>query len=64
MYVINTKGFKPNDVLQFQEIIYYLNCMITFLFSKDDIEFSDETMLYIIEKHTNKDEGVRNLKII
>ena len=34
----------------------------TFLFSKDDIEFSDETILYIIEKHTNKEEGVRNLK--
>ena len=34
----------------------------TFLFSKEEILFSDESILQIIEKYTGKEEGVRNLK--
>ncbi len=62
MYVINTKGFKPNDKISISRNYLLPELYDTFLFSKDDIEFSDETILYIIEKHTNKEEGVRNLK--
>ena len=62
MYVINTKGFKPNDKISISRNYLLPELYYTFLFSKDDIEFSDETILYIIEKHTNKEEGVRNLK--
>ena len=36
--------------------------METFVFHKEDIIFDKETILYIIEKHTGKEEGVRNLK--
>ena len=62
MYVINTKGFKPNDKISISRNYLLPELYETFLFSKDDIVFSDETILYIIEKHTNKEEGVRNLK--
>ena len=31
-------------------------------FNKDDIEFTDEIIKYIIQKYTDKEEGVRNLK--
>ena len=34
----------------------------TFLFTKEELIFSDESILYIIDKHTGKEEGVRNLK--
>jgi len=62
MYVINTKGFKPNDKISISRNYLLPELYETFLFSKDDIVFSDETILYVIEKHTNKEEGVRNLK--
>ena len=62
MYVINTKGFKPNDKISISRNYLLPELYETFLFSKDEIVFSDETILYVIEKHTNKEEGVRNLK--
>jgi ATP-dependent Lon protease len=31
------------------------------MFREDEIIFSEDIMLYIIEKYTNKEEGVRNL---
>ena len=34
----------------------------TFLFTNEELIFSDEAILYIIDKHTGKEEGVRNLK--
>ena len=36
--------------------------METFLFDKNDITFTDDSLQYIIETYTNKEEGVRNLK--
>ena len=36
--------------------------METFLFDKDELKFTDDALLYIIEKYTLKEEGVRNLK--
>ena len=34
----------------------------TYLFKQDEIIISDDILEYIIDKHTNKEEGVRNLK--
>ena len=62
MYVINTKGFKPNDKISIARDYLLPELYDTFLFSKDDIIFTDDNILYIIEKFTNKEEGVRNLK--
>ena len=62
MYVINTKGFKPNDKILITRNYLLPELLDTFLFKDDELVFSDEAILYIIEKHTGKEEGVRNLK--
>jgi len=62
MYVINTKGFKPEEKVSICRDYLLPELLSTFLFEKEDIIFDKETILYIIDKHTNKEEGVRNLK--
>ena len=62
MYVINTKGFKPSDKISITRNYLLPELYETFLFSENDISFTDENILYIIEKYTDKEEGVRNLK--
>ena len=62
MYVINTKGFKPNDKIKICNEYILPELMETFLFDKDELKFTDDALLYIIEKYTLKEEGVRNLK--
>ena len=62
MYVINTKGFKPEDKISICSNYLLPELMETFLFKGDDLIISDETLLYIIDRYTGKEEGVRNLK--
>jgi ATP-dependent Lon protease len=62
MYVINTKGFKPKEKIEICRNYILPELLDTFLFSSDEIIFSDESILKIIDTHTNKEEGVRNLK--
>ena len=62
MYVINTKGFKPNDKVLITRNYLLPELLETFLFTNEELIFSDEAILYIIDKHTGKEEGVRNLK--
>ena len=62
MYVINTKGFKPEDKISICRNYLLPELMETFLFKGDDLIISDETILYIIDRYTGKEEGVRNLK--
>ena len=62
MYVINTKGFKPEDKISICRNYLLPELMETFLFKGDDLIISDETLLYIIDRYTGKEEGVRNLK--
>tara|TARA_Y100001935_G_scaffold86596_1_gene71844 strand:+ start:3070 stop:4848 length:1779 start_codon:yes stop_codon:yes gene_type:complete len=62
MYVINTKGFKPKDKVEICRNYILPELLDTFLFSKEEILFSDESILQMIEKYTGKEEGVRNLK--
>ena len=62
MYVINTKGFKPMDKISICRNYVLPELLDTFLFSKEEILFPDDTILHIIERFTGKEEGVRNLK--
>ena len=62
MYVIHTKGFKPDDKVLITRNYLLPELLDTFLFTKEELIFSDESILYIIDKHTGKEEGVRNLK--
>ena len=62
MYVINTKGFQLKDKIEISNNYLLPELFDTFLFTKDDILFSNGTLEYIIENYTNKEEGVRNLK--
>lgn len=62
MYVINTKGFKPKDKVNICNDYILPELLNTFVFNKDDMKFTEEGLLYIIENYTHKEEGVRNLK--
>ena len=62
MYVINTKGFKPDDKLLICKEYIIPEILDTYLFEKEEIEFTEESIRYIIENYTMKEEGVRNLK--
>ena len=62
MYVINTKGFKPTDKISICRNYVLPELLDTFIFSKEEILFPDDTILHIIERFTGKEEGVRNLK--
>ena len=62
MYVINTKGFKPTDKISICRNYVLPELLDTFIFSKEEIVFPDDTILHIIERFTGKEEGVRNLK--
>lgn len=62
MYVINTNGFKPKDKIEICRNYVLPELLDTFLFTSEEIVFSDEAILHIIEKYTGKEEGVRNLK--
>ena len=62
MYVINTKGFKPEDKVAICNDYILPELIDTFMFKKEDIIFEKEALEYIIETYTEKEEGVRNLK--
>ena len=62
MYVIHTKGFKTNDKISISRDYLLPELLDTFTFKDDEILFPDNTLEYMIEKYTGKEEGVRNLK--
>ena len=62
MYVIHTKGFKTEDKLKISRDYLLPEIMNTFGFVRDEIIFTDEILKEIIEKYTQGEEGVRNLK--
>lgn len=62
MYVIRTKGFKSDDKISICNDYILPEILSTFQFTNKEIIFDKESILYIIEKYTNKEEGVRNLK--
>jgi len=62
MYRISTKGYDKIEkkTIANDYLIPYIHKQVKF--EKDNIIFSDETLEYIIEKYTEKEDGVRNLK--
>ena len=62
MYVINTKGFNTKDKIQICKDYLLPELLETFMFTKEDLIFSDDVIEKIINNFTNKEEGVRNLK--
>jgi len=62
MYVINTKGFKPEEKISICRDYLLPELTNTFLFKENDIIFSDQVLNYIIDNYTHREEGVRNLK--
>ena len=62
MYVIHTKGFSPEDKLKISREYLIPEIYNTFAFEKNEVIFTDEIIKNIIEKYTDKEEGVRNLK--
>ena len=62
MYVINTKGFNTKEKIRICREYIFPELYDTYLFKSDDIIIDDNILEYIIEKYTNKEEGVRNLK--
>ena len=62
MYVINTKGFKPEDKISICREYILPELLDTYIFDRNEIIFPDESIKEIIEKYTLQEEGVRNLK--
>jgi ATP-dependent Lon protease len=62
MYVIHTEGFKTEDKIEICNEYLIPEIFDVFAFEKDEIVFTDEIVKTIIEKHTEGEEGVRNLK--
>ena len=62
MYVINTKGFNTKEKIKICRDYVLPELYDTYLFKHEDIIINDDILEYVIDKFTNKEEGVRNLK--
>ena len=62
MYVINTKGFDTKEKTEIANNYLIPELMGTFNFNENEIIFNNDSIKYIINNFTNKEEGVRNLK--
>ena len=62
MYVINTKGFNNKEKISICKDYILPELYDTYLFKSEDIVINDEILEYIIDKYTDKEEGVRNFK--
>ena len=62
MYTIQTKGYdsKEKIIISRNHILPKIREQVKF--KEEDIVIEDEVIRYIIEMHTNKEEGLRNLK--
>ncbi len=62
MYVIHTKGFKTEEKIKICNEYLIPEIFNTFAFEREEIVFTDEIVKNIIEKYTEEEKGVRNLK--
>ena len=62
MYRISTKGYSQLEkkTIANEYLLPYVCSQI--IFKEDDILISNETLTHIIDKYTDKEDGVRNLK--
>jgi ATP-dependent Lon protease len=62
MYKIHTKGYKTTEKCTIAKNYLIPKIEKNVNFKTGDIIIPDETIKYIIDNHTNKEQGVRNLK--
>ena len=62
MYVIHTKGFTSDDKLKICRDYLIPDIYDNYDFKTEDIVFADDILKHIIQKYTEGEEGVRNLK--
>ena len=62
MYRIHTNGYTKKDKTQIAQKYLIPKIQTEVAFKPDQIIIPDETIEYIVEHHTHKEDGVRNLK--
>jgi hypothetical protein len=62
MYRIHTNGYAKKDKTHIAQKYLIPKIQSEVAFKPDQIIIPDETIEYIVEHHTNKEDGVRNLK--
>jgi ATP-dependent Lon protease len=62
MYRIHTNGYTKKDKTQIAQKYLIPKIQTEVAFKPDQILIPDETIEYIVEHHTQKEDGVRNLK--
>ena len=62
MYKIKTKGFDKKSKTKIANNYLLPKILKDFNFSDGDVTFKEEAIHKLIESHSNKEEGVRNLK--
>lgn len=62
MYRIHTKGYEKKEKTTIANDYLMPAIQEQVRFAPEDITIPEETIHYLIEKHTDKEEGVRNLK--
>ena len=62
MYNIELKGYSLEDKLVISRQYILPKIIENINFNDKDIEFTDQVIKYIINKYTDKEDGVRNLK--
>jgi hypothetical protein len=62
MYRIHTNGYTKKDKTQIAQKYLIPKIQTEVAFKSDQIIIPDETIEYIVEHHTHKEDGVRNLK--
>jgi ATP-dependent Lon protease len=62
MYKIETKGYQPQEktIIVNNHLLPKIREQVRF--EESEISIPDEVVTYIVEKYTNKEKGVRNLK--
>jgi len=62
MYKIETKGYQPQEktIIVNSHLLPKIREQVRF--DENEIKIPDEVITYIVEKYTNKEKGVRNLK--
>ena len=62
MYRIHTKGYNDKEKITIANDYLMSNIREQIKFNKEDIIIPDDVLSYIITNHTEKEDGVRNLK--
>jgi ATP-dependent Lon protease len=62
MIKIKTEGFKPKDKIRIAKEYLLPRLLETYGFQSEDITISEETMMEILNRYEEKEEGVRNLR--